>query len=53
MEWDSKLEGLFNELNELLHPDHIVDISVIYSTFKKMRDIMLRLAEVVNNKNEK
>lgn len=44
MEWDSKLDEMFKDLDDLLRPDRAVDIDLVYSCFKKCRDIMKELA---------
>ena len=49
MAWDSRLDEMFKDLDNILQPDHRCDLDVIYATFKKVRDLLKKIAEVVND----
>ena len=53
MQWDTKLDLMFKELDSLLQPNHIVNQDVVYRVFKNIRDIMKELQKEIELTDER
>lgn len=53
MQWDTKLDLMFKELDNLLQPNHIVNQDVVYRVFKNIRDIMKELQKEIELTDER
>lgn len=46
MEWDSNLDEMFKELDYMLLPEHMFNRDVVYKCFKRIRDLVKKVAEL-------